>query len=194
MNVLIVEDDQDICHLYSIWLQEYNCNYVIAKNFEDGLYEYRQSLQYNPNHFNYFDLIILDYDLASKYRSHYAKNGLNVAKEILSINKDQRIIFASAWPQKIFNEYIDSLKCFIEILQKPFEKDIFIKMVYDTFVFDTLKKVIENMRNDYGNPLNPDTKNYSSLFELLWKLQKDTFGDGGGDSEDNSYDNSFDKI
>ncbi len=136
--------------LYSLWLQEYNYNYVIAKNVEDGLYEYRKSLQQqkqeNSDNFNNFDLIILDYDLASKNNSDPTKNGLNVAKEILSLNKDQRIIFASAWPQKIFNDYIETLKCFIEILQKPFEKDIFIKMVQDTFVFDTLKKVVENMR------------------------------------------------
>jgi len=32
MNVLIIEDDQDICHLYSIWLQECNYNYVITNN------------------------------------------------------------------------------------------------------------------------------------------------------------------
>jgi len=94
----------------------------------------------------------------------------------LSLNKEQRIIFASAWPQKIFNDYIETLKCFIEILQKPFEKDIFIKMVQDTFVFDTLKKVVENMRSNYRDPNRPNTENYLSLFELLWKLQKDTYG------------------
>jgi hypothetical protein len=118
----------------------------------------------------------LDYDLASKNNSDPTKNGLNVAKDILSLNKEQRIIFASAWPQKIFNDYIETLKCFIEILQKPFEKDIFIKMVQDTFVFDTLKKVVENMRSNYRDPNRPNTENYVSLFELLWKLQKDTYG------------------
>lgn len=190
MNILIIEDDPDICYLYSIWLQEYNCNYVITKDIEDGIYEYHKSLQFYPDGFNYFDLIILDYDLTSKDGSS-VKNGLNVAKEVLSINKDQRIIFASAWPQKIFNEYIESLKCFIEILQKPFEKDIFIRMVYDTFVFDTLKKVVENMRNNCGSPLYPDTKDYANLFELLWKLQNNAFGNGESDS---AFSPSFDKI
>jgi DNA-binding response OmpR family regulator len=184
MNVLIIEDDPDICHLYSIWLQEYDYSYVITNNVEDGLFEYRKSLQQNQNYnqeisnsfSNIFDLIILDYDLASKNNPNSTKNGLNVAKEILSLNKDQRIIFASAWPQKIFNDYIDTLKCFIEILQKPFEKDIFIKMVQDTFVFDTLKRVVENMRTNYPDPNRPNSENYVSLFELLWKLQKDTYG------------------
>ncbi|HEY0580251.1 MAG TPA: response regulator [Candidatus Nitrosocosmicus sp.] len=177
MNVLIIEDDADICHLYSLWLQEYNYNYVIARNVEDGLYEYHKSLQQNPNSFNNFDLIILDYDLAPKNISSIsAKNGLNVAREVLSLNKDQRIIFASAWPQKVFYDYIETLKCFIEILQKPFEKDIFIKMVQDTFVFDTLKKVVVDMRKNNKNPNKPDSESYANLFGLLWKLQKDTFG------------------
>jgi len=184
MNVLIIEDDPDICHLYSIWLQECNYNYVVTNNVEEGLCEYHKSLQQqqkqkqenSDNSSNHFDLIILDYDLASKNNSDSSKNGLNVAKEILSLNKNQRIIFASAWPQKIFNDYIETLKCFIEILQKPFEKDIFIKMVQDTVVFDTLKKVVENMRTNYRNPNRPNIENYASLFELLWKMQKDTYG------------------
>ncbi|HXS60816.1 MAG TPA: response regulator [Candidatus Sulfopaludibacter sp.] len=179
MNVLIIEDDADICQLYTIWLREYDYHYVIARNVEDGLYEYHKSRQNNPKNFN-FDLIILDYDLSSKNNNNpsITKNGLNVAKEVLSLNKNQRIIFASAWPQKIFNEYIETLKCFIEILQKPFEKDIFIKMVQDTFVYDTLKKVVEDMRKNGLNPNKPDSGSYVNLFELLWKLQRDTFGTG----------------
>ena len=178
MNILIIEDDADICHLYSIWLQEHNYRYVIAKNVEDGLCEYRQSIQNHQKIRDNFDLIILDYDLEPKKdSSNYTKNGLNVAKEVLSLNKDQRIIFASAWPQKIFNEYIETLKCFIEILQKPLEKDLFIKMIQDTFVFDTLKKVVADMRKNCTNPNKPDAGSYANLFGLLWKLQKDTFDD-----------------
>jgi hypothetical protein len=70
---------------------------------------------------------------------------------------------------------MESLKCFIEILQKPFEKDLFIKMIQDTFVFDTLKKVVIDMRKNNVNPNEPTPESYVNLFELLWKLQKDTF-------------------
>lgn len=177
MNVLIIEDDADICYLYSIWLQEFDYNYVIARTVEEGIYEYHNSLKQNSTNLNNFDLIILDYDLPPKKDSSIStKNGLYVAKEVLGLNKDQRIIFASAWPQKIFDEYIETLKCFIEILQKPFEKDLFIKMVQDTFVFDTLKKVVQDMRKNNRNPNKPDSGSYVNLFGLLWKLQKDTFG------------------
>ncbi len=172
MNVLIFEDDADICQLYAIWIQEYNYHYVIAKSVEDGLFKYGESLQ-NLSNLN-FDLVIIDYDL-SQSSSNKTKNGLNVAREVLSLNKNQRIIFASAWPQKIFNEYIKTLKCFIEILQKPFEKDIFIRMIQDTFVYDTLKKVVVNVKENYTNPNSVDSTSYIHLFELLRKLQNDTF-------------------
>ncbi len=176
MNVLIIEDDPDICYLYSIWLKEFNYDYVIARTVEDGLYEYHNSLKQNCASLHSFDLIVLDYDLPPKKDSSLTtKNGLYVAKEVLRLNRDQRIIFASAWPQKIFNEYMESLKCFIEILQKPFEKDLFIKMIQDTFVFDTLKKVVIDMRINNVNPNEPTPESYVNLFELLWKLQKDTF-------------------
>ena len=39
MNVLIIEDDDDICQLYSIWLEENRHEYIIAKNYEYGILE-----------------------------------------------------------------------------------------------------------------------------------------------------------
>ena len=45
MNVLIIEDDDDICQLYSIWLEENRHDYIIAKNYEDGMLEYEKSIQ-----------------------------------------------------------------------------------------------------------------------------------------------------
>ena len=45
MNVLIIEDDDDICQLYSIWLEENRHDYIIAKNYEDGISEYEKSIQ-----------------------------------------------------------------------------------------------------------------------------------------------------
>jgi hypothetical protein len=49
-------------------------------------------------------------------------------------------------------------------------------MVQDTFVFDTLKKVVVDMRKNNKNPNKPNSESYTNLFGLLWKLQKDTFG------------------
>jgi hypothetical protein len=50
-------------------------------------------------------------------------------------------------------------------------------MIQDTFVFDTLKKVVADMRKNNANPNKPNAGSYANLFGLLWKLQKDTFED-----------------
>lgn len=86
MNILIIEDDDDICQLYSIWLEENKHEYIIAKNYEDGILEYEKSI-YRDNedfkpHNNLFDLVVLDYDLPSKNISTN-QNGLHIDKEIL---------------------------------------------------------------------------------------------------------------
>ena len=109
MNVLIIEDDDDICQLYSIWLEENQHDYIIAKNYEDGISEYEKSIQRSDEDHksdnNIFDLVVLDYDLPSKDMSSN-QNGLHIAKEILELKGDQRIMFASAWPKKAFVEYV----------------------------------------------------------------------------------------
>jgi DNA-binding response OmpR family regulator len=70
MNVLIIEDDDDICQLYSIWLEENRHDYIIAKNYEDGISEYEKSIQQSDEDIKtdnkILDLIDLDYDIPSK--------------------------------------------------------------------------------------------------------------------------------
>jgi DNA-binding response OmpR family regulator len=86
MDVLIIEDDDDICQLYSIWLEENRHDYIIAKNYEDGILEYVKSIQQGDEGYesdnNIFDLVVLDYDLPSKDMSSN-QNGLHISKEIL---------------------------------------------------------------------------------------------------------------
>ncbi len=174
MNVLIIEDDPDICHLYSIWLQESNYNYVITNNVEDGLYEYHKSLQQqkqenSDNFSNSFDLIILDYDLASKNNSDTTKNGLNVAKEILSLNKDQRIIFASAYVKETLEESIKCLKHVVELMQKPFSLKELVNTVEDNKIYQELQKF--NIDIDLVKALSPT---HAQIMELLDKVRKTT--------------------
>jgi CheY-like chemotaxis protein len=179
MNILIIEDDEDICQLYSVWLEENGHQFVISKSAEDGLLEYKNSLQKqkmaNSSDFRIssFDLVVLDYDIPLKKDSFTSgQNGLFVAQEILGINPDQRLMFASAWPQKIFTEYVKTLNRVIEILQKPFEKDEFIELAENVVVYDYMKKISKQMRNNGRNPNKPDIKNMGELFKLLVNLQK----------------------
>jgi len=171
MNVLIIEDDDDICQLYSIWLEDNRHDYSIAKNYEDGISEYKKSIQQSDEDYksdnNIFDLVVLDYDLPSKDMSS-TQNGLHIAKEILKLKGDQRIMFASAWPKKAFVEYVSTLKSVPEVLPKPFEKEEFINLAEKINLYDIAKKFTKQLR-EMKNPNSPevDIKSLESLFKLM---------------------------
>ena len=171
MYILIIEDDDDICQLYSIWLEENRHDYIIAKNYEDGIAEYEKSIQNTDENYkscnNSFDLVVLDYDLPSRNLSTN-QNGLHIAKEILEMKNDQRIMFASAWPKKAFVEYVSTLKSVPEVLPKPFEKEEFINLAEKINLYDIAKKFTKQLR-EMKNPNSPnvDIKSLESLFKLM---------------------------
>lgn len=192
MNVLIIEDDDDICQLYSIWLEENRHDYIIAKNYEDGISEYEKSILQSDEDFksanNIFDLVVLDYDLPSKDMSSN-QNGLHIAKEILELRGDQRIMFASAWPKKAFVEYVSTLKSVPEVLPKPFEKDEFINLAEKINLYDIAKKFTKQLR-EMKNPNSPDVdiKSLESLFKLMNNARREFL------QKDNDKNNNSDFI
>lgn len=67
-----------------------------------------------------FDLVILDYRMPKK-------TGLEVAEQILSLAPQQRIIIASAYINELKLSSISRQS--IELLQKPFELDVFLSLI-----------------------------------------------------------------
>lgn len=174
--MLIVEDNDDICQLYSIWLKEHNHQYVITKNYEDGINEYKKSLydgESDDNSSTPFDLVIVDYDLPSQTGS--LKNGLCLAKEILELNNDQRLMFASAWPKKAFMEYVSTLKSIPEILPKPFDEEEFISLAEKINLYSIAKKITMNLRKNIKNPNEPtvDFNVLEAIFKLMNRARKE---------------------
>jgi len=188
MNVLIIEDDDDICQLYSIWLEENRHEYIIAKNYEDGISAYEKSIQQGDkdyeSHNTVFDLVVLDYDLPSKDMSSN-QNGLHIAKEILELKGDQRIMFASAWPKKAFVEYVSTLKSVPEVLPKPFEKEEFINLAEKINLYDIAKKFTKQLR-EMKNPNSPDVdiKSLESLFKLMNNARREFLQKDNDKSDD----------
>ena len=109
MRILIAEDESDISHTYRVALESRNHNVHIADNGISCLRIYREKLasrrqtssdkskKYNnkpqdpsTSATSPYDVVVLDYKMPGK-------DGMEVAKEILTINPDQRIIFASAY-------------------------------------------------------------------------------------------------
>jgi len=65
------------------------------------------------NKFLVFDMVILDYRMPGT-------NGLEVAKEIIKINPNQRIIIASSYPRESLFYSMKELGQLVEFVQKPF--------------------------------------------------------------------------
>lgn len=71
-----------------------------------------------------FDAVILDHKMPKM-------DGLEVAKEIMSINPYQRIIIASGYSKDIFEEASEFFHLSIEIIQKPFSRMTLVNLLED---------------------------------------------------------------
>ena len=112
-KIFIIEDDRLLQELYSLIFKEAGYE-IIGKAFdgEDAVVKYKDLME-TP------DIIILDYRMP-------LKNGIDVIKEIISINEDQRFIFASA--DTTIKKHALELGA-VEFIEKPFEIRKFIKII-----------------------------------------------------------------
>jgi DNA-binding NtrC family response regulator len=79
--------------------------------------------------------MVLDYKMPKK-------DGLQVAKEILEINPEQRIIFASAYVRETLEEAVKQLKKIILLIQKPFPMSALIDTVEDKDAYQGLSQLM----------------------------------------------------
>ena len=193
MRILIAEDESDISHTYRVALESRNHNVNIANDGISCLRIYREELanrrltssDKSMKHNNKsqgspalttspFDVVVLDYKMPGK-------DGMEVAKEILTINPDQRIIFASAYVKETLENSVKELKRVVELLQKPFEIQAFIDTIEDKQVYEELKKIMINIRaiDDDNISAGQESSDPSTsrermrdLFECLRKIQK----------------------
>ena len=172
MNILIAEDERDIALLYKEALEARKHKVTITLNGEDCLKIYNDEMQKRAlntisNHAYYsslsndppFDIVILDYLMPQI-------NGLEVAKEILSINPHQRIIFASAYVKETLEESVKCLHKIVELIQKPFTIDKLINTLEDKEIFAELQKL--NIDIDMVKAVNPT---HEQIMDLLEKVR-----------------------
>ena len=192
MKILIAEDESDISHTYRVALESRNHDVEITDDGVKCIQVYREELAKrqatsykNMKHNNNlqdsrltaatpFDVVVLDYKMPRK-------DGMEVAKEILTLNPDQRIIFASAYVKETLENSVKQLKRVVELLQKPFEIQAFIDTIEDRQVYEELKKIMINIRAmDDNNASSEENSGDSStsrerirdLFECVRKIQK----------------------
>ena len=134
-----MEDDPDVAYLYYRVLIDRGHTVTIASTAEQCLKVYSEKLYRARMKENIFrdiqpyDAVILDYKMADR-------NGVEVAKEIQSINPYQRVIFVSAFIEEWFDS-IRGLKSPVEFLQKPVANKKLIDTVEQTEVFKELESL-----------------------------------------------------
>ena len=135
-----MEDDPEIASLYSQVLNNRGHEVTITRLGEDCLQIYADRLQElytkKPDlpEGQQFNVVILDYRMPDR-------NGLEVTKEILTINPHQRIILASAYLEHALIDSIKELSVPIEVLEKPISNKRLVDIIEDTETYDELKKL-----------------------------------------------------
>jgi CheY-like chemotaxis protein len=112
-----------------------------------------------------FEVVILDYRMPKK-------DGLQVAREILEINRKQRIIFASAYVIETLEESVKKLKRVVELLQKPFSMSALIDMVENREAYEGLKMLMTISKDILNDSENASNEQIRELFEGLRRVQK----------------------
>ena len=92
---------------------------------------------------------------------------MEVAKEILATNSQQRIIFASAYAKDILVDSVQQLNQPVELLEKPFAEDVLIETIEDKEIYSELQKL--NVNIDDIKAANLRHEQLRGLLEILKK-------------------------
>lgn len=109
LNVLVAEDNKVISNLYSSLLQKRGHQVTITNDGQECLEKYKKEIA--EKGVSPFDVIIVDFMMPKI-------NGADLVKEIIKIQPNQRVVFATAYSPNLIKEAIPA-KLDLEILQKP---------------------------------------------------------------------------
>ena len=95
---------------------------------------------------------------------------MQVAKEILTVNSHQRIVFASAYVKETLIYSIQQLNQIVELLQKPFGENELIDAIEDKEIYSELQKL--DIKIEEIKAANFRHEQLRELLETLKKLEK----------------------
>ncbi len=127
-SVLYVEDDKQLRDATSVIFQDLFKQVAIAEDGEEGLSIYKEFLDSTGCS---FDIVISDIQMPKM-------DGISLSKEVLKINKNQKIIIVSAYSETPY--FIELIKMGVSsFIQKPISSEQ---------IFDTLYEVCTSIYNE----------------------------------------------
>ena len=188
MEIIVAEDEESIAEAYRMALECQGHKVTITKDGQECIEHYntncnsrgmdRDIIERNSSNGDGigketpnvgptvpdppFDVAIVDYRMPRK-------NGLEVAKEILRLRPNQRIIFASAYVKETLIDSVKQLNMVVELLQKPFELDVLIDTVEDRSTYEQLENLNVDIRK--FKHWNPTHYQINDLLDGLLRMQ-----------------------
>jgi hypothetical protein len=86
------------------------------------------------------------------------------------MNREQRIIFASAFVKETLRDSVKHLEQIVELTQKPFEPKVLVQLIEDTSATKKLQEI--NRAIGQLDPNKPNDEQISELLDVLKKIQK----------------------
>lgn len=154
IRILIADDDLNILGLYRTFLEAKGKEITLTTDGRKCVEAYKRKYDSQQSG-NYFDVVILDQKMPFM-------TGLQAASEILSINPQQRIIFASGYIEKTLLDILTKLNRAIAVIEKPFSLDVLEHMINNVTIFEKLEKININQQ---------ERNNKQKVAEIMTVLQ-----------------------
>jgi DNA-binding response OmpR family regulator len=165
LRILIAEDELNLALSYKKALEKHKHEVLVTPDGEKCLVCYKNSLKQNPQlqDRSHFDAVILNYKMLKK-------DGMEVAKEILELNPNQRIIFVSAHVKDPLVDPEVHLKQIVEFMQEPFDTSALVETIEDKEIYCGLEKLNVNVKKI--RDLNPSHKEIKDFLGGLLEIKK----------------------
>lgn len=161
LNILVAEDNEFTAKQYKTALEKKGHQVTLTKDGEECFDIYNDEVKYSElfkkSKQSPFDIVLLDQNMPKK-------TGIEVAKEILGLRGNQRIIFLSAYAQKILVGADNVKEDTIQILQKPFSLDFLVKKIEGRILNSRANRTLEDrIKGDQVNNLMTITQDKEAI-------------------------------
>ncbi len=124
LKILVSEDEKSTSETYFMFLQSEGHDVVVTSDGQECIEMYKKEIA--KDSLNRFDIVLLDYMIPKK-------NGGDVAREILAMNPNQKILIATAYLTEVVNQ--SGLKFD--------EKNL--RIIFKPFPFEQMMQVMNEM-------------------------------------------------